>query len=100
MEFSGLARRFSSETRGYYLEVIAAHPDAALSVRVALLKDLLATVATVRVPVLTCPISPIGIDLASRVGFVPLGDKSPIYIKLAVPSVATSQDAGLVNFRI
>jgi radical SAM protein with 4Fe4S-binding SPASM domain len=67
-----LSKTFGIALRALYLEVIAIRADSRPSVRIALLKDLVRTSRSFRVPTFTCPVSEPGVALVGRAGFVPI----------------------------
>lgn len=56
MDIEGLCERFGNQTVALYVEVIAVSPDAPMSTRISLLRDLLITMQRFPVPAYTCPI--------------------------------------------
>jgi radical SAM protein with 4Fe4S-binding SPASM domain len=69
-----LAERFSTSNAALYLEVIACRAGAGPALRVGLLRDVVETMRRSGIPVLTCPISGVGLDLVTRCGFQPVGN--------------------------
>jgi len=76
IDINFLCERFGSFTKALYIEVIAVSSNSSNYASISLLRDLFNTLAEFKLPIYTCPITDVGLNLVERFGFEPLNNNT------------------------
>lgn len=85
MDFAGICKNFNKQMEAIYIEVVGSVEPPNSHTNYLIMKNLIESIYSYRVPVFTCPITDKGMELAIKLGFeeVIQNDKA-IYVKYSI----------------